>query len=186
MPDRVDSCQCGARKQRKSKTCRECYRESRKDPSWRLAEQKCPGCGGYKYRYSERCRRCADKLRRQVINPRLDRREVPDATLIAWAAGFFEGEGSVNGHGGTLHVSMGQKERWPLEMVQRYFGGSIYRVKPSSSRFGDAGYVLSMTGAIARRFMEQTEGWLSPRRLVQLERARQRDSGEVPDARQVA
>lgn len=52
---------------------------------------------------------------------------------IAWAAGFFDGEGSVSIHAPqpkrgchNLHISISQKVQEPLLEVQRLFGGKIY------------------------------------------------------------
>ena len=46
----------------------------------------------------------------------------------AWAAGFFDGEGNIHfGKRHTLHMSITQKERQPLERLQQVFGcGSFY------------------------------------------------------------
>jgi len=62
------------------------------------------------------------------------------ATDFAWAAGFFDGEGSVsvrknwnkllNRHAYQLYVKAAQVEREPLEKMQRLFGGAIGIVKP--------------------------------------------------------
>lgn len=58
---------------------------------------------------------------------------------VAWAAGFFDGEGTVTlspyGQVGRpdrevrrrLRISVSQKHRAPLEVFQRLFGGTIHR-----------------------------------------------------------
>lgn len=59
--------------------------------------------------------------------------EDSDLTDIAWAAGFFEGEGAVRLYLGEFSVSGNinapQKDKAPLERLQRLFGGSIYSYK---------------------------------------------------------
>ena len=45
---------------------------------------------------------------------------------IAWAAGFYEGEGCIGFYGNTLMLRVGQVQKEPLERLQRMFGGSIY------------------------------------------------------------
>lgn len=83
---------------------------------------------------------------------------MPTEVEIAWAAGFYEGEGYV-GCNGSLSVVIFQNSTWPLERVKRYFGGSI---RPSQS-----GYVLGMTGSLAENFMVAVLPHLSPRRVDQ-------------------
>lgn len=120
----------------------------------------CPKCGGKKYRYSRQCRVCQGSSRRGVVDPRFLPTAEPSAELVAWAAGFFEGEGSVGEHGGTLRVSIGQKQRWPLDQVRIYFGGSVTEQKHGM-------HLFVLHGRLAQRFMARMSPWLSPRRLEQ-------------------
>ena len=62
---------------------------------------------------------------------------MPTNTELAWAAGFFDGEGCIHAHTDTrpgrgrrdtyyqLMVSVGQVHREPLEQLMAWFGGSI-------------------------------------------------------------
>jgi hypothetical protein len=125
-------------------------------------------CGGPKYHYSVQCRGCSRSSRYNRIDPRFAPVEEPDAAIIAWTAGFFEGEGSVGFYSsGTFAVRMGQKQRWPLEKIRHYFGGAIYGQKDRMSS-------LELNGILAERFIEKIEPWLSPRRRAQIETARLR------------
>jgi hypothetical protein len=63
-----------------------------------------------------------------------------DAVEIAWAAGFFDGEGHVRAarqldRNGTevrwLNMQIGQSDRRPLERFQKIFGGRIIAVGPN-------------------------------------------------------
>lgn len=62
--------------------------------------------------------------------------ELTREQLVAWAAGFFDGEGSVGlfrarmgGKVMTLRVRVGQKTREPLERFVLLWGGSIWHRK---------------------------------------------------------
>jgi hypothetical protein len=56
-----------------------------------------------------------------------------DQVFVAWAAGFFDGEGCIvlrpAGKGRQLWVSIGQKDVEPLRRLHAQFGGSINLVK---------------------------------------------------------
>jgi hypothetical protein len=120
------------------------------------------------------CKQCRTEERRDRINPKFAPRDTPTALEIAYAAGFFEGEGSVGFHGradrGSFRVTIGQKQAWPLELVQRFFGGSL----AWREHRGFGIFVLEMNGRLAQDFIAAIEVWLSPRRLDQVETARAR------------
>ena len=48
---------------------------------------------------------------------------------VAYAAGFFDGEGNVSNkyNGDHLQANVAQNERLPLEWLQVLFGGHIYK-----------------------------------------------------------
>lgn len=55
-----------------------------------------------------------------------DRPEPPTPALVAWAAGFFDGEGNVHVDvDGNLHVGAAQVHQEPLFALQRAFGGTV-------------------------------------------------------------
>lgn len=146
----------------------------------------CPQCGKPKYRYSIWCVKCRGSSRRGTTDPRFLPSLVPDEVEIAWAAGFYEGEGSVGFHAGTLRVSIAQNEVWCLERIKRFFGGSI---RPPSGRAPSGApskcSMLSMNGKLAEEFLLTILDHLSPRRHAQYVAALEKRSeyrGEVvPD-----
>jgi hypothetical protein len=84
---------------------------------------------------------------------------------MAWIGGFFDGEGCIsitkrqrseNFVEHFLAVQIAQKQRHPLEMIQRRFGGCL-----SVARRGDAEfYYLRMHGTRAQRFIEEVRPYL--------------------------
>lgn len=62
----------------------------------------------------------------------------PSPAQVAWAAGFFDGEGSVylkRSHERHLPaVVVGNTVRLPLEELQRWYGGTIYAMKVKDGR----------------------------------------------------
>ena len=56
-------------------------------------------------------------------------------TELAWAAGFFDGEGSTGAHNRALRLIVGQTETTTLERFQRAVGGLGYiRTRPPPPR----------------------------------------------------
>lgn len=85
---------------------------------------------------------------------------------VAWAAGFFEGEGSI----GKRAVLAHQVNRWPLEKLERTFGGTI-GAKPRSGRDNNQQpcWHWSIGGEQARLFVRLIYPYLSPRRQEQID-----------------
>ena len=54
---------------------------------------------------------------------------------IGWAAGFLEGEGWF-GEGRSPKIGAGQKDKEPLERLQKLFGGKIIIRSPIKGAFG--------------------------------------------------
>jgi hypothetical protein len=79
---------------------------------------------------------------------------------VAWAAGFWEGEGSVSHSSFTAC----QKSRWPLERLVEMFGGSI-SYKPQ-----DGCHSWWLSGERGRLFARAIRPYLSPRRIAQIEK----------------
>lgn len=95
--------------------------------------------------------------------------EIPTSLDIAWAAGIYEGEGSVDwtktgpdAH--TLRCQITQKETWILEKIKRLFGGNYHRRK----REGYVCYDWKCHGARARGFLQTIFLFLSPHRQAQV------------------
>jgi hypothetical protein len=75
---------------------------------------------------------------------------------IAWAAGVFEGEGSINRH----NLRVAQKDHWLLVKLQALFGGSVYPRAACSE--------WHLSGSRARGFALTIFSFMSPRRKAQL------------------
>lgn len=90
---------------------------------------------------------------------------------IAWAAGIFEGEGSIvrtkNGPNSTIErIIVPQKDTWILHKLHSLFGGSVdgpYPSRPIS--------MWRLNGARARGFAQTVFSFLSPRRRAQVRKA---------------
>lgn len=86
----------------------------------------------------------------------------PTAEQVAWAAGFFEGEGSVSKQHFRLEITQGNN-REPLEKMLRFFGGAIYEkwslTRDSSSSFLKHRWVVC--GEMARRVWSRMLPYLS-------------------------
>lgn len=84
-----------------------------------------------------------------------------DAVETAWAAGFWEGEGSV----GKRHFQASQKTRWPLERLMASFGGRL-----SKDKREDGCWQWFVCGEQGRAFGMAIMRHLSPRRIEQINR----------------
>lgn len=112
-----------------------------------------------------------------VLNPDADVDDEVGLSVadLAWAAGFFDGEGCIVGSRGrtggayyfTLMVSVGQVDPRPLEHLRGLFGGTVqpHRVKTAKVQ---ASSVWTVTGGYARNFLNAVEPYLR----VKGERAR--------------
>lgn len=99
---------------------------------------------------------------RNAAPPAIERPTLRD---IAWAAGFYEGEGCAWWAGRTQQVSIAQKDRAVLDKLVRLFGGAVYISKKRKMHW------YRISGARARGFMMTIYSWLSVGRQVQIKRA---------------
>lgn len=112
-------------------------------------------------RTAEHCAKISLGLMRlSMRSGRLAPTEKATSNDIRWAAGFYEGEGSVHCQNGNAHIS--QKDPWMLERMKALFGGAIYKEKSREL------YVWNICGARARGFLQSIYGLLSPRRQKQI------------------
>lgn len=92
----------------------------------------------------------------------------PTTPQIAWAAGIFEGEGSVGAWGGgsrrTLNVKVVQKDPWLLFKFQDLFGGAVKLVGSRGNIF-----YWYVSGSRARGVALTFYSYLSPRRRAQIQ-----------------
>lgn len=102
----------------------------------------------------------------------------PTTAELYWAAGFLEGEGNFyhKKHKDKLTsetVTAKQRNRDPLETLQRLFGGSIY----CSQKTGEPMYAWAVHGSRARGVALTLYSLLSSRRQLQIQEALQRGPG---------
>ena len=103
--------------------------------------------------------------------PRLLPVQSPNSLDIAFAAGFYEGEGSIQRIGspqstaeGSTLVIVGQKNREVLDRLREFFGGSV----GESIRKDGIFYYLRITGVLARGFVLTVYKFLSRHRRKQI------------------
>jgi hypothetical protein len=94
----------------------------------------------------------------------LEAKLTPSIIEIAWAAGIYEGEGHARLPGS---VSVTQKDRWILDKLQSFFGGTIGRAGRSAAYRDTIMWTWNISGTRARGFLMTIYGFLSPRRKAQ-------------------
>src|SRR5256885_2323101 len=90
----------------------------------------------------------------------------PRVRDIAWAAGFYEGEGTCQYGTYSQHVAVNQVEREPLEQLRRWFGGSIYPIPPHHRSVPS--FRWAVHGPRARGFLMTIYTLLSKKRQAQI------------------
>lgn len=161
--DIYDECACGARKQKVSPVCRQCWRATGAE---RAKRAKTCGCGNPKDRYSEVCRTCRDASGDNYRNdPATDPKRDPSEAEAAWAAGFYEGEGSAISHAGSFGLTFPQQDPQVLHRLAEFFGGTV--------RGPDAQGMSTVVvyGRRASRAAAYMWPWLSDRRRRQIQDA---------------
>jgi hypothetical protein len=106
-------------------------------------------------------------FRTRPNKPELDATKVPTALDVAWAAGIFEGEGTVRLCGRTkrgLMVSIPQKDPELLYWLRDWFGGSVGRPTPKNCC-----HTWSICGDRCRMFLGLTYEFFTSRRKSQVE-----------------
>ena len=99
-------------------------------------------------------------------NPKAARAEDATAYDIAWAAGFYEGDGNASCTS-TEIVTINQKDVWVLNRLCSLFGGHVGLRRNQGFTRGTY-YVWKLCGARARGFLQSVYGLLSPRRQAQI------------------
>ena len=126
---------------------------------------KTTNCRGVKIRKGEHYRFIVNHDKRG-LRPEI----IPDAdeALIAWAAGVYEGEGSISGSKitpGSLHLRVAQKDPWLLERLHEIFGGTFVPLRKRG--WGVVAY-WELSGRRCRGFVRRIWPYLSPRRKEQI------------------
>lgn len=134
-----------------------------------MVVKRCLGCGAEfigrtrrKYCSHPCCMRSGNLPRGKTRTPAAT--EHPTLSDLAWAAGIYEGEGSVHGRRDG-QASVSQKHRWILDRLVALFGGTVRLHGPRNI------YVWSVSGSRARGFLMTIFTFLSPWRRGQLTRA---------------
>jgi len=105
---------------------------------------------------------------------------MPTNEDIAWAAGFYEGEGSPQncnsrrlGKGrGSLMAIMPQTNKEPLEKMQRLFGGSLFPTNAyKQNENWNQAFQLCIASTKAKIFFNAIYPYLSEKRRFQILRA---------------
>jgi len=97
----------------------------------------------------------------------------PRVRDIAWAAGFYEGEGSCCYANHSTRISVGQVNREPLDRMAALFGGHVFRLNAVRSGY-DKRYISRgawrwlACGARARGILLTLYGMLSDKRREQI------------------
>lgn len=89
---------------------------------------------------------------------------------IFWAAGFIDGEGCFSSERHCPVVSAVQKERWPLDRLQRLFGGFLrqYRKGGDSASRDERYWQWKIYGGNAAGVMMTLFREMSPRRQARI------------------
>jgi hypothetical protein len=96
--------------------------------------------------------------RRDVNRPRTIPTVLPTTADAAYAAGFFDGEGSINirlpskGSGHRLVIHVAQANRLPLEWLRERWGGSVRPLKRPADR--KPVWEWTLASKQAKRFLE--------------------------------
>ena len=85
---------------------------------------------------------------------------------IAWAAGIWEGEGSVGSQKGVLRTVVDQKDRWILDRFVSLFGGKVMSYPTTGAGTGTM-HRWGIYGGHGLGFMFTIYPLLSPRRQKQ-------------------
>lgn len=113
---------------------------------------------------------------------------------LAWAAGFFDGEGSVNiksqGKTVVLSVHVAQVDRRPLDKLVRCFGGKVYGPYKSNNPRHSDHYQWVLSSHNAYKFLVKVAPYLVNKReeaLIGLEyqqffETNRRPGVKTPDA----
>ena len=118
-------------------------------------------CRGKPIYCSKKCAELRYRNRLGYMKPGLEATGTPTNMDIAWAAGWFDGEGSMRKQRkNSQQCHMGQKDRWVLDKFKAFFGGSIHERQMNGQPF----YDWHISGARCRGFLMTIYTFLSPRR----------------------
>jgi hypothetical protein len=122
------------------------------------------------YHICKGCRRATNTnspRRTYSKRPAVCPRQTPTLLELAWAAGIYEGEGSIDFNGRSLRVTVTQKDRWILDRLQLLFGGSVSVDRRIYAGRLNEVHRWAIRGARGMGFILTVFSWLSPRRRQQ-------------------
>lgn len=93
-----------------------------------------------------------------------------NAEHLGYAAGLFDGEGSVSVYKGCIRMSAGMIDREPLEVLRAVFGGKIYGPRPQKRGAPMFYWQLPGWAAVETQYA-RIRHLLCPRRREQFTRA---------------
>jgi hypothetical protein len=91
---------------------------------------------------------------------------------VAWAAGLFDGEGTILLSGNKVTAQMSMTDFDLLERMRSYFGGSIYTIAKRKVHWKDAWVWRCGSTPDSMMFLESIYPWLGSRRQAKVEEAR--------------
>lgn len=90
---------------------------------------------------------------------------------IAWAAGLFEGEGSISVEHNKIRVTIEMTDRDVLEKIQEIFGGSLYDLKIRAPHYKPSYKWMLTSSHTAAEFLDYVMPYLFARRKNRAEEA---------------
>lgn len=96
---------------------------------------------------------------------------LPTQEFVLWASGFIEGEGHFRTSDNCPRVVVNQVQRWPLEKLLHFFGGSL-RLQQHDKWHSDI-WIWTAHGDKARFVLDLIYEHMSPRRQEQIRNALQ-------------
>lgn len=98
---------------------------------------------------------------------------IPKELAVAWAAGLFDGEGTVTILKNRINASITMTDLDILEQMQYHFGGSIYPVTKREEHWKDAWVWRKGNSIEVMEFLETLYPYLSARRQLRIQDARE-------------
>lgn len=91
---------------------------------------------------------------------------------IPWAAGLFEGEGTIAVNANRVTVAIHMTDRDILERMHSEFGGQLYDMKKQEEHHKDSWKWCITRTENAMKFLEMIYPWMGQRRKARIEEAR--------------
>jgi len=96
----------------------------------------------------------------------------PSEITIAWAAGLFDGEGTIAFYKARVHVAIHMTDKDLLDRMQEAFGGQIYLTTKQKEHHKTSWKWAITTTAKSIEFLDMIYPYLGVRRQAKVEAAR--------------